>query len=82
MTPDDFKQKCDEIHRIVCYLLNDNDIPKVEFVENMWIGNHKLKCLYAENETCLVCAIYFCDAHNITKHWEIPFDVVRLESIP
>lgn len=49
MTPDDFKQKCDEIHSIVCYLLSDNDISKPNYKKlggNVEIGKF---VLWAEN---------------------------------
>lgn len=62
MTSDDFKQKCDEIHRIVCYLLDGADIPKHDVIDSMWIGEFRLRSKYVEYQTTIKSAIDFVSA--------------------
>lgn len=66
MTTDDFKQKCDEIRRMLCYLDDNNHIPIGDIFEpiNVWFGHVEIKWEVFTNQSVLECAIKFVDRRN------------------
>lgn len=59
MTTDDFKQKCDEIHTILCYLDSNNKTPPIQIMSSVWIGHIDIERLQIRKHTTLECAIFF-----------------------
>lgn len=66
MTPDDFKQKCDEIHTILCYLDDNENIPVGDIYNpvNVWFGHVDLRWDEFINCSILECAVRFIDKRN------------------
>lgn len=67
MTPDEFQKKCNEIHRIVCYLIGNNNIPKSNTPYKkdnvVWfdIDVYSINCFAFEHENIIEIAVDISD---------------------
>lgn len=68
MTPDDFKQKCDEIHRIVCYLDDNDKVPPIRVMNSIWLGHIEMPKELFQDGTEIGLAVMFLCARNELKH--------------
>jgi hypothetical protein len=63
MTTDDFKQKCDEIHTILCYLDDNELVPAADIFSpiDVWYGHSNINWYKFINLSPLECAVILID---------------------